>query len=110
MKKIKLDLDYLSGPIWGEIYSIDLHKSITGIQVVDNDKVVQDLNTQIQDLFLSCYEFNKEGQTCLINNDKRLEIKPKMLELLTKLKTRLDEINNGTFEVEDLITPVYEKL
>jgi len=33
-----------------------------------------------------------------------------MLELLTKLKIRLDEINNGTFEVEDLITPEYEKL
>ena len=33
-----------------------------------------------------------------------------MLELLTELKARLDEINDGTFEIEDLITPEYDKI
>lgn len=33
-----------------------------------------------------------------------------MLELLAKLKARLNEINDGSFEIEDLITPEYENL
>lgn len=33
-----------------------------------------------------------------------------MLELLAKLKVRLDEVNDGLFEIEDLITSEYENL
>lgn len=33
-----------------------------------------------------------------------------MLELLSKLKLRLNDINDGSFEVEDLITLEYENL
>lgn len=33
-----------------------------------------------------------------------------MLELLAKLKVRLDEVNDGSFEIEDLITSEYENL
>ena len=110
MKIIKLDLDYLSGPIWGEIYSVELHKSITGIDVIDNDTILQELNNQIQDLYLTYYEFGNNTQTCLFNKNRQKQDKEKMLLLLSKLKTRLNEINDGSFEVEDLITPEYENL
>jgi len=110
MKNVKLDLDYLSGPIWGEIYSVELHKSITGIQIIDDDKILQELHNQIQDLFLTYYDFDTNGQTCLFNKEKQKADKDKMLELVNKLKLRLNEINDGSFEIEDLITPEYEKL
>ena len=110
MKIVKLDLDYLSGPIWGDIYSVELHKSITGIDIVDNDNILQELNNQIQDLYLTYYEFGKDPQTCLFNKDRQKQDKERMLSLLSKLKARFNEINDGSFEIEDLITPEYEKL
>ena len=110
MKIVKLDLDYLSGPIWGDIYSVELHKSITGIDIVDNDNILQELNNQIQDLYLTYYEFGKAPQTCLFNKDRQKQDKERMLSLLSKLRARLNEINDGSFEIEDLITPEYEKL
>lgn len=110
MKIIKLDLDYLSGPIWGDVYSIELHKSITGIKIIDDDKILQDLHNQIQDLFLTYYDFDAEGQTCLFNKEKQQADKVKMLEMVNKLKLRLNEINDGSFEIEDLITSQYENI
>ena len=110
MKIVKLDLDYLSGPIWGDIYSVELHKSITGIDVIDNDNILQKLDNQIQNLYLTYYEFGKDTQTCLFNKDRQKQDKERMLSLLSKLKARLNEINDGSFEVEDLVTPEYEKL
>ena len=110
MKIVKLDLDYLSGPIYGEVYSIELHKSITGIELVDNDKILQELHNKIQDLFLSYYELDKNGQACWFNEEKKKADISKMLALVMQLKARLDEINDGSFEVVDLITPEYAKL
>ena len=110
MKIIKLDLDYLSGPIWGDVYSIELHKSITGIKIIDDDKILQDLHNQIQDLFLTYYDFDKDGQACLFNKEKQKADKVRMLELVNKLKLRLNEINDCSFEIEDLITSQYENM
>ena len=65
---------------------------------------------EMADLYTSYYEFDSHGEACWFNKEKQIEDKSKMLELLSKLKVRLDEINDGSFEIEDLITPEYEKL
>lgn len=110
MKTIKLQLDYLQGPIWGEYYSVTLHKSVTGINFVDNDLTLQKIHNQMQDMYSSYYEFNSHGQACFFDEEKQKAEKDKMLELLEALKSRLNELNDGSYEVEDLISPEYEKL
>ena len=110
MKTIKLKLDYLSYPIFGEYYSIEKHRTITKILVIDEDKILQDIGNKIQTLYSSYYEFDSHNEACWFNKEEQIKDKPKMLELLTKLKERLDEINDGSFEIEDLITPEYANL
>lgn len=109
MKTIKLKLDYLSGPICGEYYSIEKHCIITKILIIDNDKELQDICKKMQNMYSSYYEFDSHGEACWFNKKQQEKDKPKMLELLAKLKTRLAELNDGTFDIEDLITPEYEK-
>ena len=62
------------------------------------------------DMYSSYYEFDSHGVACWFNKEQQIKDKLKMLELLSKLKARLNEINDGSFEIEDLITPEYEKL
>jgi len=106
--KIRLMFDYLQGAIWTS--DIETGEPITGIDIIDTDSIIIAINHEMASMYSSYYEFNSHDQAYWFNKEQQIKDKPKMLELLTKLKTRLDEINNGTFEVEDLITPVYEKL
>ncbi len=110
MKIIKLKLDYLSNPICGEYYSIEKHCTITKIALIDKDKVVQHVGNEMQTLYSSYYEFDSHGEACWFNKEQQVKDKPKMLALLAKMKARLEEINDGSFEIEDLITPEYENL
>ena len=110
MQTVKLELDYLCNPIFGEYYSIKKHCAITTIAIIDEDKVLQDIGNEMKTLYSSYYEFDSHDQACWFNKEKQIKDKPKMLELLSKLKARLDEINDGSFEIEDLITPEYENL
>lgn len=110
MKTIKLELDYLCNPIFGEYYSIEKHCTITSVAIVDEDKRLQDIGNEIKTLYSSYYEFDSHDQACWFNKEQQIQDKPKMLKLLKELKARLEEINDGSFEVEDFITPEYEKL
>ena len=110
MKTIKLQFDYLQGPIWGEYYSVTLHKSVTGIQLVDEDCLLQDIHNQMQDMYSSYYAFNVHGQACFFDKERQKAEKGKMLELLEALKKRLNELNDGTYQVEDCISTEYENL
>lgn len=110
MKTIKLKLDYSSSPICGEYYSLEKHCIVTKILIIDNDKELQDICKKMQDMYSSYYEFNSHDDACWFNKEQQKADKPKMLELLGKLKSRLNELNDGTFEILDLITPEYEKL
>ena len=107
-EKIKLMFDYLQGAIWTS--DIETGEPITGIDIVDKDVIIIKINYEMADLYTSYYEFDSHGESCWFNKEQQLKDKPKMLELLSKLKARLDEINDGSFEVEDLITPEYENL
>ena len=46
MKTIKLKLDYLSYPIFGEYYSVEKHCTITKILDIDEDKVLYPLDIE----------------------------------------------------------------
>ncbi len=108
MQTIKLMLDFLQGPIW--ISDVETGKPMTGIELVDEDEQIRQLNYEIQDLYDSYYEFDSHDQACWFDEERERADKPRMLELLAKLNARLAEINDGSFIVDDQETPRVEAL
>ena len=104
--KVKLMTEFIHGPVW--IY--DEKGLMDSLDLVEEDAIVKKLDLEMADLYTSYYEFDSHNEACWFNKEEQIKDKPKMLELLTKLKARLDEINDGSFEIEDLITPEYENL
>lgn len=108
MKTIKIELDYLQGPIW--MSDPITGKPKTGIPLIDEDSKLKEISFEIQDLFFGYYEFDSHDQACWFNEAQEIADKQKMLDLLGKLNARLAEINDGSFEVEDLETPRIQAL
>ncbi len=104
MKKetVRILLDFRQGPIW--ISDFNTGEPITGVDVVDNDKIIREINYKISHLYDSYYEFDSHDMPCWFNKEQEKADKSKMLELLKQLNDRLNEINDGSFVVEDLET------
>ena len=101
MKEIIIRLDYLQGPILKKEYNIQLQQLETGVDVVDNDIVLQTLNSKAEEIYSSLYEFDKLGQPCVFN-ERRFETEtPKLLSLVSVIIQRLNDINDGSFVVKD---------
>ena len=101
MKKLRIMLDFISGPIWKDIYDTKKKELVTGINVVDNDECVQKINDEIQDLYSSYYKIDYNDEPVYFDKEQEIKDKYKMLDLLEKLKKRLYEINDGSFEIDD---------
>ncbi|MBQ6471738.1 MAG: hypothetical protein IJJ33_07135 [Victivallales bacterium] len=110
MKTLRIMLDFGNGPIWQDCTDPVTLESHTGIPVVDNDARIWELNDEIQKIFLSYYEFDSHNQACWFNDAQEKADKEKMLALLRKLLDRLDEINDGSFVVDDQETPRLQAL
>lgn len=108
METLKISLDFLAGPLWKDEF-ID-GKAKTGIPAIDNDEALQTLNDQICELYSSYYEFDSHDMPCWFNGEKEKADKPRMLALLGKLNARIDELNDGSFVVDDQETPRVEAL
>lgn len=108
MKTVKIMLDYLNGPIWMSDFKTG--KPETGIAIVDNDEDLRKINAEISEMFDSYYEFDTHDVACWFNEEQEKADKQKMLDLLAKLNARLNEINDGSFVVEDFETPRVEAL
>ncbi len=105
MKKevVTIRLDYLQGPIW--ISDVDTGQPMTGIDMIDNDEIVASINHEISLLYSSFYEIDSGGEPCVFNSSKEKENKNKLLELLSKLINRLNDINDGSYKISDEETP-----
>lgn len=101
MKKLKLMLDFGEGSILTEYFDKEKGRLLTGIEKVDNDKELWDINETIQELFASYYYFDYNDQACFFDEKQEKKYKYKMLALLEELKKRLYEINDGSFEIDD---------
>ena len=99
---VRIMLDFLQGPIWGS--DIETGEPMTGASVVDTDSVVRELNQNCADLYNGYYEFDSHDQACWFNYEQEKADKDKMLSLITQLIERLNEINDGSFVIEDLET------
>ena len=105
---VKIQLDFLQGPIW--ISDVKTGQPMTGIDIIDNDEKLRKINYEISTLYSSYYEFDSHEQACWFNEEQEKKDKPKMLSLLKKLCDRLNELNDGSFIVEDYETERLEKL
>ena len=104
MKRIKLEFDFLSGPIMKDVFSPKTKRLGTGVAIIDNDAVLDALNTMASRLFSSCYEFDVGDQPCVFNQETAKKNKDEILGLLAQINERLAKINDGSFVVEDLAT------
>ena len=105
---VKIQLDFLQGPIW--ISDVETGQPMTGIDIIDNDEKLRKINYEISNLYSSYYEFDSHDQACWFNEEQEKKDKEKMISLLKQLIDRLNEINDGSFIVEDYETERLEKL
>ena len=109
MKTIKLEFDFLIGPIVKEIFSTSKNKLVTGIDVVDNDKELNELNEKACSLYSSFYEFDKDA-ACTFNVEIAKQHKEELSKLVDKILSKLDSLNDGTYNVQDLTKNQLDKI
>ena len=97
MKEIKIQFDYLNGPLWKDKVN-QFGELITGIPCIDNDKAVQTLNDEAERMYDSLYSFDSSN-SCVFNNEKFYQIKSQLLSLVQTLIVRLNTLNDGTFKI-----------
>lgn len=100
MKKLIIVLDFISDPIWKDVFDTKKKELVTGIYVVD-DEYIRKLNDEISDLYSSYYKINYNDEPVYFDKEQEKKDKYKMIDLLGKLIKRLDEINDGSFEIDD---------
>ena len=103
--KIILELDYLQNPIDNSTFNDGV--LFTDIKVIDNDEIVKKLNLQIGKKYSSYYEFDSHDEACYFNKEQEIKDKDLMLDLINQLINRLNEINDGSYEVIDNITKIF---
>lgn len=109
MKIIKLELDFLIGPIVKDVFSASKNKLVTGVEVIDNDLELNDLNEKTSTLYSSFYEFD-EDEACKFNSIMAKEHLNELKELIIKIKNRLNVLNDGSFELNDMISDQFRDL
>jgi hypothetical protein len=100
MYVVKLINEYIHGPLW----VCGKNGIETDCSLIDNDKELQFLNEQAAILFDSFFDFDVGDKPCVFDNDGYKAAFPKMKELINQIKKRLEEINDGSFIVEDYIS------
>ena len=101
MKKLIIMLDFISGPLWKDIYYTKKKELVTGIDVVDDDEYIKNINDEISDLYSSYYKINYNEEHVYFDKEQQKKDKYKMLDLLGKLMKRIEEVNDGSFEIDD---------
>ncbi len=103
-KEIKIQFDYLNGPLWKDKLNVKTGEWTTGIPSIDNDKALQVLNDEAEKMYESLYSFNDDDSGCQFNNDKFIQIKAQLLSIVQTIIERLAALNDGTFVVIDKAT------
>lgn len=92
--------EFIHSPLW--IYDED--GIIDEPEFIANDVKLQNLCSRAENMFSSYYEFDSHDEPCWFDYKKEKAEKKIMLELISCIKERLAEINDGSFLVEDLET------
>lgn len=97
---LKIKLDFGHGPIWKERFDFKTRTWSTGIDVVDEDKELMELNNKAEKEYNSLYWFDDLGELHFDNAEYKKK-KKWFLSIIEKIKNRLSEINDGSFIVSD---------
>ena len=108
MYTIKIMLDFLHGPIW--VYGPEGVVTRGKLPLVEQDPVLKKLDKQGEEMYTQYYEFDSHEQACWFDTEREKAESPEMLSIIRAIKQRLDEINDGSFVVEDYVTTTLEKL
>ena len=106
MKEIKIQFDYLHGPLWKEKLDVKTGEWSTGIPCIDEDKAIQLLNDEAEKMYGSLFLFNDGTDGCRFDEDRFIQIKPELLSIVQTIIDRLSLINDGTYVVIDKATEV----
>jgi len=98
MYTVKIMNEYLHGPIW--IYNAN-GISVWKYPLISDDNILKELNEKAMEMFSEYYEFNSHDQACWFDYEKEKANKEVMLDLIKRIIARLNEINDGSFIVED---------
>ena len=98
---VRIMLDIWAGPIWGCILDEDKQEYDYKIKSISQNEELMRLHQEIQDLYSSYYHFEHNGLPVYFDKEQEKADKEKMLGLLDKLISRLNEINDGSFEIDD---------
>ena len=100
MITVKIMSEFLRSPVW--IYEDGIVTD--DLPIVNNDAIIQELCDRASAMFTDYYEFDTHDVPCWFNNEKEKAEKEIMLDLITQIVARLNEINDGSFVIEDLET------
>ena len=107
MYTVRIMNEYLHGPIW--VYNSD-GIAVWKYPLVNDDPVLSELNKQAMELFSGYYEFDTQGKSCWFNQAQEKADKEVMLSIIKRILVRLNEINDGSFVVDDLETERLNRL
>ena len=99
MYTIKIMNEYLHSPVW--VYNSD---GIDWYKLVDEDPVLTTLGNQAMEMYSSYYLFNHNGQACYFDYEKERQDSKQLLDIIEKILARLNDINDGSFVIEDYVT------
>ena len=100
---IVLELEFSKGAI--TLSDMEDETSFTDSDIINNDKEICKLNSKIGTMYSSYFEFDSHDEACWFNNEQFDNDKLIILELVNKLKKRINELNDGNIVIEDRITP-----
>ena len=101
---IYLGLEFIFGPIQKFKENID-KTPITGVSVIDNNNTIKELDEKINTLWCSLWSRDENEASGMKFDEKReKELAPVLLDLTEKLIYHLNKINDGSFEIEDMIS------
>lgn len=67
---LKIELDYMNGPIWKDTFDVEKGEMCTGIDIVDANEEINSLNDSIQEVYNSLYEFDVNEKAVVFNRKK----------------------------------------
>ena len=108
MHTIKIKFDYSYKILWE--YDEKEIMNYKYLEFIEENKNILELENKIYDLYWDYIEFNSHEQAMWINEEQMKKDKYILLDLIKQLVNRLNEINDGSFVVEDLETPILNEL
>ncbi len=101
MVRVIIQNEFIVGPLWQRDMKDNHLIDDEPPEIIKNDKIAMDLAEQANDLYATYFDPEYEH---FFREDRELEHRDEMLEIIAKLKARLEEINDGSYEVVDYET------